>query len=96
MGKKLKKMGMRASPTGELIFENCEVPEENLVGELNGSVGKMIKNLDIERITIAGISLGIARASIEAAAKYAKERKQFDQMIANFQSLQFMLEQFLN
>jgi isovaleryl-CoA dehydrogenase len=43
MGKKLKKMGMRASPTGELIFENCEVPEENLVGELNGSVGKMIK-----------------------------------------------------
>ncbi len=91
MGKKLKKMGMRASPTGELIFENCEVPEENLIGEQNNSIAKMIKNLDIERITIAGISLGIARASIEAAAKYAKERQQFKQPLSNFQGLQFML-----
>jgi isovaleryl-CoA dehydrogenase len=88
VGKKLKKMGMRASPTGELIFENCEVPEENLVGKLNGSLASMIKNLDIERITIAGISLGIARASIEVATKYATERKQFGTPISQFQMIQ--------
>lgn len=91
MGKKLKKMGMRASPTGELIFENCEVPAENLVGNEGASVGHMMKNLDIERITISGISLGIARASIEASVKYAKERKQFGKPIADFQMLQAML-----
>lgn len=87
-GKKLKKMGMRASPTGELVFENCEVPEENLVGTVNGSISGMMKNLDIERITIAGISLGIARASIEVAAKYATERKQFGVEIGSFQMIQ--------
>ncbi len=91
MGRKLKKMGMRASPTGELIFENCEVPEENLVGTLNGSISSMIKNLDIERITISGISLGLARASIEASVKYAKERSQFGKPIADFQMIQSML-----
>lgn len=91
MGRKLKKMGMRASPTGELIFENCEVPEENLVGTLNGSIASMIKNLDIERITISGISLGLARASIEASIKYAKERSQFGKPIADFQMIQSML-----
>ncbi|MBI3541941.1 MAG: acyl-CoA dehydrogenase family protein, partial [Deltaproteobacteria bacterium] len=81
MGKKLKKMGMRASPTGELIFDNCEVPAENLVGEEGGSIAHMLKNLDIERITISGISLGIARASIETAVKYAKDRSQFGKPI---------------
>ncbi|MEW6057141.1 MAG: acyl-CoA dehydrogenase family protein [Bdellovibrionota bacterium] len=91
MGKKLKKMGMRASPTGELIFENCEVPAENLVGQEGGSVAHMLKNLDIERITISGISLGIARASIETAVKYAKERSQFGRPIADFQMIQAML-----
>ena len=91
MGKKLKKMGMRASPTGELIFENCEVPAENLVGGENQAVGCMLKNLDIERITISGISLGIARASLETAVKYAKERQQFGKPIADFQMIQAML-----
>jgi len=91
MGRKLKKMGMRASPTGELIFENCEVPAENLVGKEGDSVRHMLKNLDIERITISGISLGLGRASIEAAAKYAKERTQFGQPIASFQMIQSML-----
>lgn len=91
MGKKLKKMGMRASPTGELIFENCEVPAENLVGGENQAVGHMLKNLDIERITISGISLGIARASLEVAVKYAKERQQFGKPIADFQMIQAML-----
>lgn len=91
MGKKLKKMGMRASPTGELIFENCEVPAENLVGKEGDSVGHMLKNLDIERVTISGISLGIARASIETSIKYAKDRVQFGKPIADFQMVQKML-----
>lgn len=91
MGKKLKKMGMRASPTGELIFDNCQVPAENLVGKEGDSVGHMLRNLDIERITISGISLGIARSSLETAIKYAKERTQFGQPIASFQMLQAML-----
>jgi len=91
VGKKLKKMGMRASPTNELIFENCEVPAENLVGKEGGSVSHMIRNLDLERITISGISLGIARASLEVATKYAKEREQFGRPIADFQMIQQML-----
>lgn len=91
VGKKLKKMGMRASPTSELIFENCEVPAENLVGKEGDSVGHMLKNLDIERITISGISLGIARASLEVATRYAKEREQFGKPIADFQMIQAML-----
>ena len=91
VGKKLKKMGMRASPTSELIFENCEVPVENLVGKEGESISHMLKNLDIERITIAGISLGIARASVEVATKYAKERVQFGKPIAEFQMIQKML-----
>jgi isovaleryl-CoA dehydrogenase len=93
MGKKLKKMGMRASPTGELIFENCEVPAENLVGREGESVAHMLKNLDIERITISGISLGLARASIEAAVKYAKDRVQFGKSISEFQQIQQMLSE---
>ena len=90
-GKKLSKLGMRGSPTGELIFENCSVPVENRVGEENKSIASMIKNLDIERITISGISLGLARASLEAATQYAKERSQFGQPIGNFQMIQKML-----
>ena len=91
VGKKLNKLGMRASPTSELIFENCEVPAENLVGEEGKSIAHMAKNLLIERITIAGISLGISRASIAYATQYAKDRKQFDQPIMNFQMIQAML-----
>lgn len=77
VGKKLKKMGMRASPTSELIFDQCEVPEENLVGHENDSVSHMMRNLNIERITISGISLGIAAAAINYSVKYATERMQF-------------------
>jgi len=91
VGKKLDKLGMRASPTCELIFENCEVPVENLVGEENGSIAHMTKNLLIERITIAGISLGIARASISYATQYVKDRKQFDKRLMDFQMIQQML-----
>lgn len=87
-GKKFKKMGMRASPTGELILDNVKVPNENLVGKQGGSVPMMMRNLDIERITISGISLGIARASIASATQYAKERKQFGKPIGSFQQIQ--------
>lgn len=87
-GKKFSKMGMRASPTGELVFEDLTVPLANRVSEEGASVKHMMRNLDIERITIAGISLGIARASIEVATRYAKERKQFGKPIGAFQQMQ--------
>jgi isovaleryl-CoA dehydrogenase len=87
-GKKFSKMGMRASPTGELIFENCQVPAANRVGSEGSSIKMMMRNLDLERITIAGISLGIARASIEVATRYSKERMQFGKPIGSFQQIQ--------
>ncbi len=87
-GKKFSKMGMRASPTGELVFEGTKVPVANRVGSEGASVKQMMRNLDIERITIAGISLGCARASIEVATCYAKERKQFNKPIGAFQQIQ--------
>lgn len=90
-GKKIRKMGMRGSPTGELIFENCQVPGDNLVGKEGDSVKHMMRNLDIERITIAAISVGLAEAAVQIATKYATERKQFDQPIANFQMIQKMI-----
>lgn len=87
-GKKFAKMGMRASPTGELVFANCRIPASNRVGEEGSSIKAMMRNLDIERITISGISLGIARASIEVATQYAKDRKQFGKPIGAFQQIQ--------
>lgn len=90
-GKTLKKLGMRGSPTGELVFENCQVPAENLVGEAGDSTTHMMRNLDIERITISAISLGIAAASLEVACQYARDRKQFGAPIAKFQMIQKMV-----
>ncbi len=87
-GKKFKKMGMRASPTGELVFQKVQVPAAARVGEENGSVKLLMRNLDMERITIAGISLGIARSSIEVATQYAKDRKAFGKPIGAFQQIQ--------
>ena len=84
-------MGMRASPTGELIFENCIVPEDNRVGKEGDSVLHMMKNLDLERITISGISLGIASACVDQCLRYANERKQFGQSIGAFQLVQKMI-----
>jgi isovaleryl-CoA dehydrogenase len=91
VGKKLHKLGMRASPTSELIFQNCEVPVENLVGAEGSSGSHMKANLLVERITIAGISLGLSRAAIAYATRYAKDRKQFDQPIIGFQQVSKML-----
>jgi isovaleryl-CoA dehydrogenase len=90
-GKPIHKMGMRASPTGELIFENTKVPVENRIGNEGDSVYHMMKNLEIERITIAGISLGIAQACVDQCIKYAGERKQFGKNIGNYQLIQKML-----
>ena len=84
IGKPIHKMGMRASPTGELIFDNTKVSRSNLVGNTGDSVYHMMKNLEIERITIAGISLGIARACTEQCVKYAQERKQFEKKLETF------------
>lgn len=91
VGKKLHKFGMRASPTCELIFNNCEVPAANRVGEEGTSASHMNKNLLIERVTISGISLGIARAAIAYSTQYAKDRKQFGKSILDFQMIQKML-----
>jgi isovaleryl-CoA dehydrogenase len=87
-GKKFSKMGMRASPTGELVFANCRIPSSNRVGNEGESLKLMMRNLDLERITIAGISLGIARASIEVSTQYAKERMAFGKPIGAFQQIQ--------
>ena len=79
---------MRASPTGELIFSDCKIPTKNRVGEEGGSIKLMMRNLDLERITISGISLGLARSSIQVATQYAKERKAFGKPIGAFQQIQ--------
>jgi isovaleryl-CoA dehydrogenase len=97
VGKKLHKLGMRGSPTTELIFENCEVPVENLVGTEGQSVSHMMRNLNIERVTISGISNGLGRAALEYSNKYATERKQFDKPIGSFQMVQKMIaDNFVN
>jgi len=88
VSKKLKKMGMRGSPTAELAFIDCEVPVENLIGKENDSIAHMMKNLNLERITISGISLGIATACLNYSTRFAQERHQFGKPIAHFQMIQ--------
>jgi len=90
-GTSIHKIGMRASPTGELLFDNTKVPVANLVGKEGDSIYHMMKNLELERITISGISLGIARACVEQCTRYANERKQFGKTIVNYQLIQKML-----
>ena len=90
-GKKENKLGLRASDTSELIFEDCEIPAENLLGvEGEGFVDAM-RVLDGGRISIAALSLGIARGALDAATKYVKERRQFGKAIAEFQGIQWKL-----
>ena len=90
-GSPIHKMGMRASPTGELVFDNAKVSKEHLVGNKGDSIYHMMKNLEIERITISGISLGIAQACVDQCIKYANERKQFGKTIGNYQLIQKMI-----
>lgn len=91
VGRPIHKMGMRASPTGELIFDETRVSEENRVGIEGDSVTHMMKNLEIERITISGISLGIASACVDQCLRYANERGQFGKTIGKYQLIQKML-----
>ncbi|MBQ7550869.1 MAG: acyl-CoA dehydrogenase [Bacteroidales bacterium] len=91
IGKKEKKMGIRGSATCELIFENCEVPKENLLGELGKGFSIAMKTLDGGRIGIAAQALGIAQGAMDATIKYTKERKQFGKAIAQFQNTQFQM-----
>lgn len=88
VSRKLKKCGMRGSPTAELVFDNCEVPAENLVGQENMGVHVVTSGLDIERIVLAGGSVGMAQQALDYSIRYAVEREQFGQPIANFQMIQ--------
>ena len=90
-GKKEDKLGVRAADTSELVFEDVKVPAENLIGEEGKGYRQAMTILDGGRVSIAGFSLGIAAASLESSLKYAKERVQFNQPIANFQAIQWML-----
>lgn len=90
-GKKENKLGMRASETTEVIFDNCRISDEQRLGEVGEGFKQAMKVLDGGRISIAALSLGIAKGAYKAALKYAKERKQFDQPIANFQGISFKL-----
>ena len=90
-GKKEKKMGIRSSPTCELVFENCRIPAENLLGKEGEGFKIAMKTLDGGRIGIAAQALGIAQGAYEEALRYACERRQFEQPIAGFQAVQFIL-----
>ena len=90
-GKKENKLGMRASETTELIFDNCRVPVENLLGSEGEGFKQAMKILDGGRISIAALALGIAKGAFEAAVAYSKERHQFGQPISNFQGISFKI-----
>jgi len=90
-GKKENKLGMRASETAEMIFDNCRIPDANRMGEVGDGFKQSLKVLDGGRISIASLALGIAKGAYEAALKYSQERYQFDQPISNFQGISFKL-----
>ncbi len=91
IGKEEKKLGIRASSTCELIFENCRIPKENLLGRMDRGFGVAMKTLDGGRIGIAAQALGIAQGAMDETVQYTKERKQFGRQIAQFQNTQFQL-----
>jgi isovaleryl-CoA dehydrogenase len=88
LGQKLDKMGMRGSPTGELVFNDCFVPDWNVMGPMNGGVGVLMSGLDYERTVLAGIQLGIMQACLDVVLPYIRDRKQFGQPIGSFQLMQ--------
>src|SRR6187431_1713334 len=88
VSQKLDKMGMRGSDTGELVFEDCEVPEENVMGPENGGVGVLMSGLDYERAVLAAGPLGIMQACLDVVLPYVRERRQFGQAIGSFQLMQ--------
>ncbi|QGW29912.1 acyl-CoA dehydrogenase family protein [Phnomibacter ginsenosidimutans] len=90
-GKKENKLGMRASETAEMIFDNCRIPDSQRLGEVGDGFRQSLKILDGGRISIAALAQGIARGAFEASVQYSKERHQFDQPISNFQGISFKL-----
>ena len=90
-GKKEDKLGMRASETAEMVFEDCRVPKSNILGEIGEGFIQAMKILDGGRISIAALAIGIAKGAYEASVKYSQEREQFGQPISNFQAISFKL-----
>jgi len=88
IGQKIDKMGMRGSPTCELVFDDCLVPEENVMGPLHGGVGVLMSGLDYERVVLAGLQLGVMQACLDTVIPYLRERKQFGKPIGAFQLMQ--------
>lgn len=88
IGQKIDKMGMRGSPTAELVFDDCFVPAENVMGPLNGGVGVLMSGLDYERVVLSGIQLGIMQACLDTVLPFVAERKQFGRPIGAFQLMQ--------
>jgi isovaleryl-CoA dehydrogenase len=88
VSKKLDKMGMRGSDTAELVFEDCEVPEENVMGAVGGGAGVLMSGLDYERAVLAAGPLGVMQACLDAVLPYVRERKQFGRAIGSFQLMQ--------
>lgn len=88
IGQKIDKMGMRGSPTAELVFDDCHVPEDNVMGPLHGGVSVLMSGLDYERVVLAGLQLGIMQACLDTVIPYLRERKQFGKPIGAFQLMQ--------
>jgi isovaleryl-CoA dehydrogenase len=88
IGQMVEKLGMRGSPTAELVFDDCEVPAENVMGPLHGGAKVLMSGLDYERTVLAGIQLGIMQACLDTVLPYVRERKQFGQPIGSFQLMQ--------
>ncbi len=88
IGQKIDKLGMRGSPTAELVFSDCFVPDENVLGSVGGGVGILMSGLDYERVVLSGIQLGIMQACLDVVLPFVRERKQFGQAIGTFQLMQ--------
>jgi len=88
IGQKIEKVGMRGSPTAELVFSDCHVPEENILGSLGGGVKVLMSGLDYERVVLSGVQLGIMQACLDTVLPYIRERKQFGKPIGAFQLMQ--------
>ncbi|MCV0382934.1 MAG: acyl-CoA dehydrogenase family protein [Erythrobacter sp.] len=88
IGQKIEKVGMRGSPTAELVFDDCFVPEDRVMGPLNGGVGVLMSGLDYERVVLAGLQLGIMQACLDTVIPYLRERTQFGKPIGSFQLMQ--------
>ncbi len=88
IGQKIDKLGMRGSPTAELVFNDCFVPEDRVMGPLHGGVGVLMSGLDYERVVLAGLQLGIMQACLDTVIPYLRERKQFGKAIGAFQLMQ--------